>query len=191
MTWTTKALDRVRDYVVIQHRLRDINGEIAGIKFRHGYAVVEKGCKAYLKLKSLPMLKGTQEFPLLHLRKLKFITRTLDVKLIFGQDVYYQYLEQLNKALAEEAETAKEQAEHEHIFEKKSCAYRTKSGELCKHNAYERSLSGYCVKHIILDEHLESFGIKVPSRLTIKEKGEWRDKILYKLESLPKSRFRK
>ena len=76
MTWTTKTLERVNEYVVIKHALKDMNGNLVGVKFRGGYAVVIKGGKAYKQLKMLPLVKGQPEFPLIFLRQLPFITRT-------------------------------------------------------------------------------------------------------------------
>jgi len=186
MVWTTRSLDRKRDYVVIKHKLRDMNGTIAGVKFRGGYAVVEKDSKTYKQIKSLPLIKHEPEFPLLHLRKLPFVTRTLDVKIIYGQDVYRYYLEQLMTVLEEEKLQREADAEVQHVVEHKGCAFRSKDGDLCKFNALVNSPSNYCRKHVLYDPKLEELGIKVPKRLTSKEKVEWKDRIIGKLESLLK-----
>lgn len=183
MTWTTKALDRVREYVVIKHRLRDMNGNLCGVKFRGGYGVVEKGSKAYMQLRSLPLIKGQPEFPLLHLRKLPFVTRTQDIQVIYGRDIYYQYLHQLNAVVKEEQVVAKEEAKVVHVAAQ-GCAAKTATGELCKFEAIKGSPSGYCRKHILTDERLVEVGIEVPKRLTSKEKGEWKDRIIEKLAKL-------
>ena len=74
-TWSTKTLGRDKEFVVIQHKIRDINGMINGVKFRGGYAVVEKDSKTYINLKKLPMLKNAPEYPLTHLSNLIFVTR--------------------------------------------------------------------------------------------------------------------
>ena len=90
--WTTKALERAVDYVVMQHTLKGVNYVINGVKFRDSYAVVEKNSKVYQMLRKVPVLRGAKEFPLTHLRKLPFISRTLDVKTVYGQDVYMRFL---------------------------------------------------------------------------------------------------
>ena len=90
--WTTKALDRARNYIVLQHQLKGVNYIINGIKFREGYAVVEKGSKTYHMLKRIPVLRAAKEYPITYLRKLSFISRSQDVKAVYGQDVYNQFL---------------------------------------------------------------------------------------------------
>ena len=105
--WTTKAFEKARDYIVIQHTLRGVNYVVNGIRFRDSYAVVEKNSKTYHTLKRIPVLRATKEFPLTHLAKLPFITRHTDIKMVYGQDVYvsflreYQEQENQEKALAE------------------------------------------------------------------------------------------
>ena len=96
--WTTKSLERDVRYVVMQHTLKGVNYVVNGVKFRDSYAVVEKDSKTYYMLKKVPVLRGAKEYPLTHLRKLPFISRTLDVKTVYGQDVYMRFL------AAEEAE---------------------------------------------------------------------------------------
>lgn len=95
--WTTKALDRARSYIVIQHTLRGVNYVINGVRFRDSYAVVEKDSKTYYGLKKVPVLRAVKEFPLTHLSKLPFITRPLDIKMVYGQDVYVTFLREQEK----------------------------------------------------------------------------------------------
>lgn len=106
--WTTKSLESDKDYIVMQHTLKGVNYVISGVKFRDSYAVVEKNSKIYYMLKRVPVLRGSKEYPLTHLSKLPFITRSSDVKMVFGQDVYRRYLEELNKD-SEQQELAKKQ----------------------------------------------------------------------------------
>src|SRR5690606_11127903 len=93
--WTTKALDRARNYVVIQHTRRGVNYVINGVRFRDSYAVVEKDSKTYYGLKKVPVLRAVKEFPLTYLSKLSFITRPMDLKMVYGQDVYVSFLREL------------------------------------------------------------------------------------------------
>jgi hypothetical protein len=188
--WSTKALNRNSEFIVVKHKLRGINYTVKGIKFRDGFAVVEKDSKTYFELKKLPVLRNMEEFPLLHLRKLKFITRTADVKLIFGQDVYRVYLAALQIALDNEAEQAEEalviaHAEQEvsHLTEDVKCHFRSpNSGELCNFPYLKKSLSKYCTKHILEDPKLEEMGFeKVPRFISKKERQELKEKIANKL----------
>lgn len=184
MTWTTKTLERVNEYVVIKHALKDMNGNLAGVKFRGGYAVVIKGGKAYKQLKMLPLVKGQPEFPLIFLRQLPFITRTTDVKVVFGQDVYLKYLEQLHVEIDKEVVEREEKAVVTHIEERNQCAYTTVKGELCINEIFKGSPSKYCKRHLLEDEKLSLLGIVVPKRLTKDQKKEYKEKVISKLEKL-------
>jgi hypothetical protein len=182
MAWTTRSLSRAKEYVVLQHRLADMNGNIAGVKFRGGYCVVEKGSKSYISLKQLPLLKGGPEFPLIHLRKLKFITRTADVKMVFGQDVYYQYIKELNAVLEAEKAVKEEQAEEAHVEAYSLCAHKTAKGSMCQFPAMEGSPSKYCKMHVLNDPKLVDLGIELPSKMTKEEKKKYKDIVIAKLE---------
>jgi hypothetical protein len=179
--WTTKALDRERNYIVIKHTLRGINYNVQGIKFRDSYAVVEAGSKTYNELKKIPILKNCVEYPLIHLRKLKFITRTSDVKLIYGQDVYRKYLEVLKKELDKEKAIQVIVEEKVHVEESPNCCFRTQDGTLCDMQALSGSPSKYCKRHILLDPKLMEIGYDIPKFMTKKERSELRDKISEKL----------
>lgn len=175
--WTTRSTSDKKEYIVIQHKLKNVDYCIQGIKFRGGYAVVEKDSKVYHMLKKIPLLKNAKEFPLIHLRSLPFITRTSDVKMIYGQEVYRYYLEALNPIVAEEIEVRHVEAEVAHVEEMHKCACKTKSGELCIHLAAEYSPSGYCHLHIFQDPRLSEFGITIP-RLAMDEKAKFREKVI-------------
>lgn len=184
MTWATKTLERVNEYVVIKHALRDMNGNLAGVKFRGGYAVVAKGSKSYLQLKQLPLVKGQPEFPLLFLRELPFITRSADIKMVFGQDVYHQYVAQLTPVIEQEVIKREEQAVITHMEINNKCAFTTVKGDLCQREVFNKSPSKYCKAHLLEDPLLESVGIVIPSRLTKDQKKEYKEKVINKLEKL-------
>jgi len=183
MVWSTKNLGRDREYIVLKHKLKDLNGFINGVKFRGGYGVVEKNSKNYHVLKKLPLIVGEQS--LLCLRDLKFITRTSDVGMIFGKDVYSQYIKELTKILAKEEEAKQEIVEKEHIIHG-SCNFRTPNGSLCKQKALSESPSGYCRMHILQEPRLGELGIEVPTRLSKDEKKEWKRKVIRDLAKLKK-----
>lgn len=112
--WATKP-GKTRNYIVLKHTLKGINTKISNIKFRNGYAVVDKDSKNYKILKKSPMLRAAKEFPLEHLRTLPFITRAKDIIMIYGQDVYNHYMkfllnEQLDAELEDLHQMEKEEA---------------------------------------------------------------------------------
>lgn len=100
--WTTKALDRARNYIVFQHTLRGVNYVVNGVRFRDSYAVVEKNSKTYHNLKKVPVLRSSKEYPLTYLSKLSFITRQSDIRVVYGQDVYVSFLREQEKEQAEQ-----------------------------------------------------------------------------------------
>lgn len=193
--WLTKSSGRDRDYIVLKHTLRGANYAMNGVQFRNGYAVVEKDSKVYFDLKKIPVLKAAQEFPLIFLRKLPFITRALDVKLVYGADVYTQYLKQLDIELNKEKQQKVIQKEVEKIEQEKAhiaaknCCYRTeRSGgeELCKEEALDQSPSGYCLRHVLEEPKLQELGIEVPKFIPKKDKWAMKEKVAKQLSTLKK-----
>jgi len=181
-----KKQNRVGNYVVIKHQLRDMNGNIAGVKFRSGYAVVEKDSKIYNTIKKLPLLKNQPELPLLHLKDLPFITRALDVKLVYGPDVYNKYMSVLNEYLEQKKVQDYQENEQKHI-ENNMCKHRSSNDALCYYEAIPLSPGGFCKKHILHDPIVEELlGQKIPKRLANDEKREWKDRALQALEKLAK-----
>lgn len=108
--WTTRSSEVDREYIVIRHYLKGINGKIHGITFRDSYGVVEKDSKAHAALKRMPVMKNAVEKPLVFLKELKFITRTRDIENVYGKEIYTKFIQAL-KAEAEAAELAKKQEE--------------------------------------------------------------------------------
>jgi len=126
--WGTRPSGRDRNYVVIKHGLRGINSQIHNVKFREGYAVVDKNSKTYFQLKKFPNLRNAKEFPLTYLRSLPFITRSRDIEMVYGKDVFLSYLEAVSKdktdkeakdKLDREQREASEQAKREQDLSKK------------------------------------------------------------------------
>lgn len=182
--YSTRYLGRERDYIVIRHPLRDMDGMISGVKFRRGYAVVEKGSKYYSIIKKLPYLKSALEFPLEHLKKLPFILRDREVEVIYGKDVYVHYMKAItafNKKQAEEKKKAEEEA---HLSSKTLCQKTTRDGELCKHEAFEASPSQYCKIHLFDDPKIEELGFDLNKRRTRAEKKEFKDQVCKELIKL-------
>lgn len=191
--WSTRSLsNKDRDYVVIRHRIRGINTVINGIKFRNGYAVVEKESKSYYTLRKMSMLHSAEEYPLTYLRRLtSFITRTQDVQRVYGSDVYRRFLEEeerervlLKEKRDREQSDQHKQAEEEHLDNSKLCNYRTDLGSLCKHEPIKNSPSIYCSKHILKDEKLLQYGIEVPKFIPKKDKKRIIGAVINKLAKL-------
>ena len=182
--WTTKALSTNKEYIVLKHRLKGVNYSVQGVKFRDGYAVVEKNSKTYFALLKMPILTGCQEFPLVYLRKLNFITRSSDVKTIYGQDVYRHYVEELTETVEQEAAEEKQQADEQHKQAGRCCYVAAKTGELCENEAYQASPSRYCKRHLLEDPKLKDYGIKVPGFITKQEKAELREKVIKQLSKI-------
>jgi hypothetical protein len=185
--WSTKSLGRDRDYVLIKHPLPGVNYTVKGVKFRDGYAVVEKDSKIYFELKKMPLLKTCKEFDLLFLRKLKFISRTIDVKYIYGEDVYRFYLQKLETQLEKEDEIQLQVEEEKHLASD-LCKHRTAQDSLCKWPALDVSPSGFCRQHILDDPALKDLGIIIPQFITKKEKADVKDKVIKQLTKIPESK---
>lgn len=181
--WTTKAFDRDREYIVIKHILRNVNYRIKGVRFRDGFGVVEKGSKIYIDLKRIPQLRKAQEFPLTFLKQLPFITRSRDVEMVYGREVYSKYVRMLELERAEKEVVQKEAAEEQHVEEGAKCQFRTVQGTLCKFDAMEKSPSGYCKMHILQDPKLEELGFHVPKNMTKKDRRQFKKELLDDLET--------
>jgi len=187
--WSTRSSGRDVNYILLKHTLKGVNYIINGIKFRDGYAVVEKDSKSYRALKAIPVLKAAKEYPLIMLRQLKFITRPVDVKTVYGADVYLHYLKQLDPQIVKEKVEEVIEQETKHIEEHKLCSYRTVASDgkdLCKQKALEQSPAGYCMNHIFDEPKLVELGIEVPKFLTKKEKWPAREKVASQLAKAKK-----
>lgn len=182
MVWSAKHLGKDRNYIVIRHQLKDIEGMINGVKFRNGYGVVDKNSKLYTQLKRLPYLKNALEFPLIHLSSLKFITRDSDVEVVYGKDVYYHYARKKEDYQQIKLVEQKQQEIQEHMESPTYCKYPNAKNGRCNNKLSELSPSGYCTKHILVDPKVEEVtGTRVPARLSKDEKVEWKKKILKQL----------
>ena len=191
--WTTKALLKEGEYVILKHGVRGINYNVKGIRFRDGYAVVQKGSKTYFDLKKLPQLQNAQEYSLLYLRKLPFITRSMDIQQIYGKDVYYRYLKVVELSKTEEfkkqqieEEIKTQEIEIQHIEEELKCQFRLVTDKLCQNDAEQLSPSKYCRIHLLDDRRLADFGIRVPLAVPKHLKKKLRLKVLNQLEKLLK-----
>lgn len=182
--WSTKSFDRGRKYVILKHTVPGVNNVVNGVKFRGGYAVVEKDSKVYHQLRRMPFLQKASEMPLTFLGRLKFITRTSDIKMVYGQDVYLSYLAELEESKKVGAPEANKVAIAP-VEPPKTCKFTTKRGTLCKYTAMPESPSGFCTLHILQDTGLASLGIEIPESALAsrKEKDKLTDQVIKKLRS--------
>lgn len=188
MSWNSKISNA--EYIIVKHKLPDVNSIISGIKFRGGYGVVIKDSKTYASLKRLPLLKGNEDLPLIHLRQLKFITRSQDVLTIYGKDIYTAYMKALNETLDTEAHEAHAKAEAAHMLSDK-CKFRTKLGTLCVNEVHEKSPMEHCTFHLVEDiKLLELMNLKPNKIMTKTEKSEFKIKFYKKLEKVPKYKIK-
>lgn len=192
--WSTKSSGRDTGYVLLRHTLRGVNYVINGVRFRDSYAVVQKDSKTYRNLKAIPVLKAAQEYPLIILRDLKFITRPQDVKTVYGADVYVQYLKELDKEIKKEVIEQKVELEIKHVELHKKCSHRvidtsgklSENNALCSMDALEHSPSGYCFRHILDEPMLNELGIDVPKFIPKKDKQDMKNKVSEQLKKLKK-----
>jgi hypothetical protein len=182
--WTTKSLNKNSNYILIKHNLPHVNNNIMGVKFRDSFAVVDKDSKIYNQLKKVPILKNAQELPLDFLKKLPFITRSSDVKLVYGVDVYNAYIKSITKATKEEQKQKIEEAEYKHFNESNLCHFRytenINKGQLCQGEKLEESPSQYCFRHLLQDPFID---IKTTMPITREGKIKLTKQILKNIEN--------
>ena len=178
--WSARSLGRERDYIVLKHPTKGINTTVSGVKFRDSYAVVEKDSKVYYQLKRMPQLRASREFPLIFLEKLPFVITPIEVKYVYGADVYNHFMIVRDEELKKRAEIQKEVSEESHVEELKKCAYRTKvTGELCKYNALDESPSAFCMRHLLEDPEL---GIDIPQYMSKRDRKELAKRVFAKIK---------
>lgn len=173
--WLSRKIDRDVHYILLKHTLPGVDYVVSGVKFRGGYAVVEKDSKIYYNLKKIPILSKCQEFPLLFLKKLPFITRAQDVLTIYGKDVYDRYCEVLQAAQTEEKAAKEQEVEKEHV-EADGCQFKDEDGSRCNHTAFKYSPARYCSSHLLKDPALAELGFSKPGRMTREETKEYTEK---------------
>ena len=181
--WTTKSLDRERNYVIIKHNLPNINNIIMGVKFRASFAVVEKNSKTYNQLKKVPILKNFKEFPLTFLEKLPFVTRSSDIKVVYGVDVYNKYIKEVTKVKEQEEKELEEKKLSDHINGTDKCHFTyvegPLKGNLCKYPSIKESPSHHCFKHFLYDPKLD---IQTTMPVTKEGRAKLSEKILKNIE---------
>jgi hypothetical protein len=182
--YTTKSNIVERDYVVIRHGIPNVNSLVMGVRFRDSWAVVERGSKTYHRLRQLPMLKNPEERPLSFLKNLPFITRPMDVKLIYGADVYAKYVVFYQREVEKAEKIRQEQEEILHMQDETKCKLRLESGNFCKNEVQHPEVTSYCAIHILKDPRLGSIDFKIPTAMTSKERKKLRKSAFNKLKGI-------
>jgi hypothetical protein len=161
--WSTKSYGG-RNYIVIQHPLKDVSTNIFGIKFHCGYGVVVKGSKEYKNLRTIPVLRKAREFPLTILKNLKFIIRSKDIEMIYGKDVYISYQRSLLEyAKKQDAEKHEETATERSSENSTKCKHLLLNQQFCSNERVPGS-TGYCRTHIMDDLPLiQEMGVEIPN----------------------------
>jgi len=193
--WSTKSYGG-RNYVLIQHPLRDCSTKVCGIKFHCGYGVVEKNSKAYKMLKSMPLFRNAKEHPLTLLKSLKFVTRAQDIALIYGKDIFISYQRELleyNKK--QEAQKFEETRTERNSNESTKCKYLLLHNNFCSNEKIFGS-NGYCRMHILEDKELiKEMNIEIPSYVGRegfgKETSIFLAKVCKKIEKYTKEKAKK
>jgi hypothetical protein len=136
-----------REYIVVKHQLPGINTEVLGIKYVDGFGVVARGSKEHLRLKQVRMAI-VDEFPITFLSKIKSVINKVQIKVLWGCDVYRCFLQH----------EAKKQAQPE-VFqaavETPFCCATKADGQPCKTSSL-RDFK-YCRAHIEQDEKIKPY----------------------------------
>jgi hypothetical protein len=134
-----------REYIVVKHQLPGINTEVLGIKYVDGFGVVARGSKEHLRLKQVRMAV-VDEYPITFLSKIKSVVNKVQIKVLWGCDVYRCFLqhEAIKEAQPEEFKGA---------IETPFCCANKADGSQCK-TASLRDFK-HCRSHIEQDEKIK------------------------------------
>lgn len=160
-----------REYIVVKHQLAGINTEILGIRYVDGFGVVAKGSKEHLRLKQV-RLAIVDEYPITFLTKVKSVINLVQIKVLWGSDVYRCFLQH----------NAKKEAQPEPIkqaVETAFCCGTKSDGQPCS-SAALRDFK-HCRAHIEQDEKLQPY-LKDMKMMPVKERR------LYITEAIQKAR---
>ena len=159
-----------REYIVVKHQLA-INTDILGIKYVDGFGVVAKGSKEHLRLKQIRMAI-VDEYPITFLSKVKAVINKVQIKVIWGSDVYRCFLQH-------EARKEAQPEVFKNAVETAFCCATKADGQPCG-MASLRDFK-HCRAHIEQDEKLKPL-IQDMKKMPTKEKR------LYITEMIQKAR---
>lgn len=147
------------EFIVVKHKLKGLETELLGIRYREGYAVVAKNTKVYQELKKIRNAIDA-EFPITHLSKLGCVINDKQIQYIWGKAVYDYYLKEKFKV-----ETTDEVTQR--LIDAPECEHIKEDGNKCLSKAIKGSK--YCIHHFRFDERVKEDFEKMP-KMPKKEK---------------------
>lgn len=161
-------LKKDTEFIVVQHTFKGFEGEILGVKYRQGYAVVVKDSKTHKDLNKIRPRPIKAEFKITHLDNVSCVINPRQIQYIWGKAVYDYY-----KAVKFKTENPTDiRVQLEKL---PTCSAKTATGSDCKNKVIEGS--DYCKAHIQFDERIkadcEKLGI-----MPVKEKKKIINKLI-------------
>jgi len=163
-----------REFIVVKHKLPKIETTVMGVRYREGYAVVEKNSKTYKALKIMKMAV-TKEFPITFLDTLGCVVNSRQIQYIWGKEIYHFFLSQKLRTESREPKELKE-ANDKLPF----CEFTKGDGNKCKIKALK--VSEYCRAHLKEDERLAEDFQSMPKYMEKADRKKYIDKLIKKLE---------
>jgi len=166
--------NKQREFIVVKHKLPKIETVVMGIRYREGYAVVEKNSKTYKSLKTIKMAI-IQELPITYLETLGCVVNDKQIQYIWGKEVYNYFLSKKLNTKSNEPQVLKE-ANDKLPF----CEHTKEDDTKCRNKALK--VSDYCRAHILNDERLAEDFAKMPRIMAKPDRKKYIDKLIKKLE---------
>jgi hypothetical protein len=132
------------EFVVVKHKLKGLETEILGVKYREGYAVVAKDTKTYQQLKKIRNAIDA-EYPITHLENLSCVINDKQVRYIWGQAVFDYYIKKKHEV---ENMTDLQKG----FSEAPECTHIKEDETKCLAKAMKNA--DYCIHHIKFDERV-------------------------------------
>lgn len=163
-----------REFIVVKHKLTKIETTVMGVRYREGYAVVEKDSKVYKSLKTMKMAID-KEFPITYLDTLGCVVNDRQIQYIWGKEIYNYFLSQKLNSESTQPEALRE-AQAKLPF----CEHIKDDGVQCKSKALK--VSDYCRSHLQSDERLVEDFAAMPKYMEKADRKKYIDKLIKKLE---------
>jgi len=166
--------DQAREFIVVKHKLPKIETTVMGVRYREGYAVVEKNSKVYKSLKTMKMAI-TKEFPITYLDTLGCVVNSRQIQYIWGKEIYNYFLTQKLNTESKEPQALKEAREKIPY-----CEFTKPDGNQCKSKSLK--VSDYCKAHLKADERLAEDFANMPKYMEKADRKKYIDNLVQKLE---------
>ena len=139
-------INKNAEFIVIQHAIRGFEGELLGVKYRQGYAVVVKGSKTHKDLNKIKPRPVKAEFNITHLDNLECVINPRQIQYIWGKAVYDYYKKV--KFKTDNPTDIRVQLENS-----PTCKASKKDGSACMNKAIKHS--EFCKSHIQFDPRIK------------------------------------